>query len=149
MKYGLTDVQLDGLEQLWVAAHGRPFELTTNLDRPPSFLDLTGDLERAAVLRKWGMIHGHIPMRTFQKHNNYHPEDLEIIYRHYNPLDARTWPYYPIVMPLKGDQGPASDAECDKIEWEVWDRFCNSVYSSEYLPHAINEALRLNKEVFP
>jgi hypothetical protein len=145
VKYGLTDVQLDALEQLWVAAHGCPFTLS---DPSPSSLDFTGDLQRAAALRKWGMLNGHLPMRTFSKHNHYDPEDLESIYRHYNPLDTRTWPYYPIVMPLKDGLGPANAAECDKITWEVWDRFYNSVYSSEYLPHAINEAMRLNKEVF-
>jgi hypothetical protein len=77
----------------------------------------------------------------------YHPDDLPIIKKHYNPLDTRTWPYYPIIMPLKDGQGPASDEECDRITWEVWDRFYNSVGSFDYLPDAINDAMRRNKEL--
>lgn len=79
----------------------------------------------------------------------YAPEDVVLLREHYNPSDCRTWPYYPIVMPLKDGNGPASDAECDTITWEVWDRFCNSVGSFDHLPDAINDALRRNKELLP
>jgi len=77
----------------------------------------------------------------------YHADDLEIILQHYNPHDVRTWPYYPVIMPLKDGRGPASDAECDKITWEVWDRFCNSVGTFDYLPDAINDARKRNEEL--
>lgn len=55
--------------------------------------------------------------------SNYTKEDIEIIRRAYDPTDCRTWPYYPIVMPLRDGTGPVDDSECDKITWEVWDRF--------------------------
>jgi hypothetical protein len=77
----------------------------------------------------------------------YHADDLAIILSRYNPHDVRTWPYYPILMPLEDGQGPASDAECDKITWEVWDRFCNSVGTFDYLPDAINDAMKRNAEL--
>lgn len=135
LKYGLTDVQLDTIEELWVKANGKPFVCG-------------GDLERAAILRHWAVVNKHLPAPKFAKHNHYDPEDLDLIYQHYNPFDCKSWPYYPIVMPLRKGRGPVSDKQCDEITWEVWDRFCNSVYSSKYLPDAINEAMRLNKEVF-
>jgi hypothetical protein len=77
----------------------------------------------------------------------YTSEDVEIILKQYNSYDVDTWPFYPIVMPLKEGQGPASDAECDEITWEVWDRFCNSYGNFKYLPEAINESLKLTKEL--
>lgn len=77
----------------------------------------------------------------------YAQEEVVLLREHYNPLDVRTWPFYPIVMPLRDGMGPATDAECDKITWEVWDRFCGTHGSYDYLPDAINEALRLNKEL--
>ncbi len=76
----------------------------------------------------------------------YHPDEVVHLRKHYNPSDVRTWPYYPIVMPLKDGQGPTSDAECDTITWEVWDLFCNSVGTFGNLPDAINDAMRRNKE---
>ena len=79
---------------------------------------------------------------------SYDKRDVEVIKRIYDPMDVRTWPYYPIVMPLKDGQGPASYAECDQITFEVWDHFCNSYSVFEYLPDAINEAMRLTKELF-
>ena len=76
----------------------------------------------------------------------YHKDDLLAILKYYEPTNVRTWPYYPITMPLKQGQGPASDEECDEITWEVWDHFCNSHSSHDNLPDAINEAMRLTKE---
>ena len=61
-------------------------------------------------------------------------------------FDVRSWPYFPIVMPLKEGKGPATDIECDEITFEVWDNFYNSFGSFKYLPDAINEAMRLTKE---
>lgn len=74
-------------------------------------------------------------------------DDIPYIRKHYDPLDVRTWPYYPITLPLLVGQGPVSDKECDEITYEVWDQFCNSYGSFKYLPDAINEALNLNNEL--
>ena len=78
----------------------------------------------------------------------YSDDEISRLRNFYDPLEVRTWPYYPITMKLKNGQGPASDKECDKIEWEVWDRFCNSFGSFEYLPDAINDAMKRTKELF-
>lgn len=77
----------------------------------------------------------------------YVAEEIESLKKQYNLLDVRTWPYYPIVMPLKDGRGPVKYKECDKVTWEVWDRFCDSVASYNYLPEAINHAMRLNKYI--
>jgi hypothetical protein len=77
---------------------------------------------------------------------SYDKRDVEVIQTLYNSLDIRTWPYYPIIMPLKEGKGPATDIECDEITFEVWDHFCNSFGSYKYLSDAINEAMRLTKE---
>ena len=77
---------------------------------------------------------------------NVSPEAKKIVRQHYDPADVRTWPYFPIVMPLKSGLGPASDEECDEITWEVWDRICDKHGSFGCLPDAINEAIRLNAE---
>lgn len=75
---------------------------------------------------------------------------IEVLRRHrdveYDPMDIRTWPYYPVVMPLKEGKGPVSEAECDQITFEVWDLLYNSHGSFGYLPDAINEAMRLTRE---
>ena len=80
---------------------------------------------------------------------SYDERDIEVLktFYKYDPFDVQTWPYYPIEMPLKEGQGPATYAECDQITYEVWDHFCNSHGSFEYLPDAINEAMRLSKEL--
>lgn len=78
---------------------------------------------------------------------SYVKEVVPIIMKRYKMEDVRTWPYYPIVVPLKEGRGPASDAECDEITYEVWDHFCNSYGSFQYMPDAINEAMRLTKEL--
>ena len=44
---------------------------------------------------------------------SYDKRDVEVVKTLYNPLDVRTWPYYPIIMPLKKGQGPATDARAD------------------------------------
>lgn len=74
-------------------------------------------------------------------------EDIALLKRQYDPLNVRTWPYFPVVMPLKAGKGPVKDANCDEITWEIWDQFCDSVASYKYLPDAINHALRLNKRL--
>lgn len=62
--------------------------------------------------------------------------------------NVRTWPYFPIVMPLREDgTGPASYQECHRITWEVWDNYCGSHGVFDYLPDAINEAIRLTREM--
>ena len=80
----------------------------------------------------------------------YVKEDLTLIKIHYNVNDVRTWPFYPIVMPTTKDgRGPATvGKDADKIEYEVWDSLLNSHGSYEYLPDAINEAMRLTNELF-
>lgn len=64
----------------------------------------------------------------------------------YKQGDCRTWPYFPIVMPLSNGKGPSTDKECDKITWEVWDQLYNTHASFDYLPDAINKAMQMNKD---
>jgi len=80
---------------------------------------------------------------------SYDERDIEILktFYRYDPFDVRTWPYYPIEIPLKEGQGPATHAECDEITYAVWDHFCNSHGSYKCLPDAINEAMRLTHEL--
>lgn len=55
--------------------------------------------------------------------------------------------YYPIVMPLNAEgQGPASDAECTKITFEVWDQELTSHHSFDNLPDAVDKAESMNEE---
>lgn len=77
----------------------------------------------------------------------YHKDDLELVRKYYDPLNVRTWPFYPIIMPLKEGQGPATYQECDEITFEVWDHFAGSHGSHEYFPDAINQAMKLTKEL--
>jgi len=63
------------------------------------------------------------------------------------PRGVRNRWYYVIVMPLDEDgNGPASDQECHKITWEVWDQVCETYGSFDYLPDAIDHAEKLNEE---
>jgi hypothetical protein len=80
---------------------------------------------------------------------SYDQRDIEVLktFFKYDPFDVHTWPYFPIEMPLKEGQGPATHAECDQITYEVWDYFYNSHGSFKHLPDAINEAMRLSKEI--
>lgn len=78
----------------------------------------------------------------------YSVDEISILREVYVPSNPRTWPYYPIVMPLKDGQGPSSDAECDKITWEVWDRCYNTVGQFDCLPDAIECAMTKNAELF-
>lgn len=62
-----------------------------------------------------------------------------------NP-DIRKWYYFPIVMPISKDgRGPASEESGDiwKIKWEVWNQDLESLSSHDFLPEAINRAMRL------
>jgi hypothetical protein len=77
----------------------------------------------------------------------YDIEDIGLLRKRYDEADPRTWPFFPIVMPSKNGKGPASDEECDKIEWEVWDQFCISYKTFSCLPDAIEYAIRYSKIV--
>ena len=81
---------------------------------------------------------------------SYHKDDIPLIRKQYDPLNCRSWPFFVIEMPLTKDgDGPATVGEdADKITYEVWDHLCNTYSSHVYLPSAINEALRLTKELF-
>lgn len=74
---------------------------------------------------------------------NVSSEAKRIVLDHYDPVDVRTWPYFPIIMPLKDGYGPADAEDCDKITWEVWDPLCDSYGSFACLSDAINTAIRL------
>lgn len=65
----------------------------------------------------------------------------------YDPLNCRTWFFYPIYMPLdKNGNGPETrPGRVRKETWEVWDFSCKTYGSYECLPDAINLALELNK----
>ena len=78
---------------------------------------------------------------------NISDESLEIIRKHYNPSDVRTWPFFPIIMPLKNGTGPATYEECDQITYEVWDLLFDTHGSFIYMPDAINKAMELSKRV--
>lgn len=78
---------------------------------------------------------------------SYKEKDKEFLKTVYQLENCRTWPYFPIVMPLIGGQGPASDNECDKITWEVWDIFCESYGNFDYLADAINTAIKMNTDL--
>lgn len=75
----------------------------------------------------------------------YSEEDIPFLLEYYDPLNCRTWPFYAIEMPLTEEgNGPATVGEdASKITYEVWDHFCNSYGSHDYLPDAINQALLL------
>lgn len=64
------------------------------------------------------------------------------------PDDVRTWPYYPIEMPVTKDgQGPASveKGEAHEITYEVWSRdFVETLGPFDNLPDAINLAITLS-----
>lgn len=65
------------------------------------------------------------------------------------PDNVRDRWYFVITMPLNIDgHGPASGSEIDKLTWEVWDQELSSYYSAEFLPDAIQECERLNKEYY-
>ena len=63
--------------------------------------------------------------------------------------DVRKWFHYPIEMPVNADgEGPAKVGESAvRMTYEVWDRLLMSHSSHEFLPDAINEAIRLNLEM--
>ena len=64
------------------------------------------------------------------------------------PKNSREWLYFPIVMPLTADgNGPARvGKDAAKLTWEVWDIFCETYGSFDYLLDAIDLAIRLNQE---
>lgn len=77
----------------------------------------------------------------------YKYDSIEQLRLDYVLTDSRTWPYYPIIMPLCKGRGPATDEECDEITFQVWDVFCNSVGSYKFLNQAIKKAMELNEEL--
>lgn len=80
---------------------------------------------------------------------SYHVDDISNVVKHYDPLNVRTWPFFPIEMPITAEgEGPATIGDdASKITYEVWDHFCNSYGSHDYLPDAINQALTLTQEL--
>lgn len=61
------------------------------------------------------------------------------------PEDPRMRMYFAIVMPLNKDgQGPCDLSEVAKLTWEVWDQYCMSSSTHDYLPDAIKRAEELN-----
>ena len=78
----------------------------------------------------------------------YSDKDIEVLEKRFDIYNCRSWPFYPIIMPLNEDGlGPSDFGDTAKNTWEVWDHFCNSHGSFDNLPDAINEAMRLTKEV--
>lgn len=75
------------------------------------------------------------------------PEVAKYAASRFEQAYPHTWPFFPIVMPTLKGNGPASDAECDTITWEVWDQFCNTYASHDTLFEAIGHAMRLNVKV--
>lgn len=63
------------------------------------------------------------------------------------PEDPRERFFFVILMPLNEEgQGPASPGEIAKITFEVWNQFLDTVFSSEFLPEAIYDCEKRNKE---
>ena len=72
----------------------------------------------------------------------------EIILKHYKEDDCRTWFYFPVPMPVNScGHGPASIEEATSMTYEVWDMWYNAYASFEYLPDAINMAMKLNNRL--
>lgn len=80
--------------------------------------------------------------------NTYHPDQVDVMRKHYREEEPTTWPFYVIQIPLLNGNGPASFAECDEVVFEVWDKMCNSHFTTKYLPKAIKHAMLLNKVIF-
>jgi hypothetical protein len=74
--------------------------------------------------------------------------DVDTVLKYYKPNVMSTWPFFPIVVPLKGGDGPATDEECDEITWEVWDHYCESYGSFKYLHEAVDLAMTMNEDLF-
>lgn len=70
-------------------------------------------------------------------------------FNRYNIHDARSWPFYPIMMPLNKDgNGPEMDNKnVTEIKFEVWDMFCNTHGSHSNMPDAINHSTLLNEKL--
>lgn len=76
---------------------------------------------------------------------SYSTFDIEHFRKSYKMDDVRTWPYYPIILPLKDGSGPVSYSESDEVTWEVWDRLYNTLKTFDNLYDAINHAIMLNE----
>lgn len=60
---------------------------------------------------------------------------------------VQQWYYYPVPMPIDEEgNGPCYYRDMYKMMYEVWDRLHNTYGSFEYLPDAIDLAIKLNKE---
>ncbi len=78
----------------------------------------------------------------------YDAKEIALLKRQFVETDPRTWPFFPIIMPLFDGKGPAM-VGFDEITFEVWDQFCIGTYfSTKYLPEAISHAMKMNKELF-
>lgn len=66
----------------------------------------------------------------------------------WQPPSVRTWPHYPVPMPVTADgKGPATiGVDAVAIEYEVWEAEPphHAVASFDNLPDAINEAMRIS-----
>ena len=62
--------------------------------------------------------------------------------------DCRLWYYFPIEMPVTADgNGPAEvGKDAARMTYEVWDMTLTSHGSFDFLPDAINHAMKLNAE---
>lgn len=76
-------------------------------------------------------------------------DGYSIIKNSFKLEDCRTWFFKPIEMPLTKDgNGPATVGEdAAKIVYEVWDIFCHSYATFDYLPDAINYSISANLEL--
>lgn len=61
--------------------------------------------------------------------------------------NVRNWYYFPIEMPVDKDGcGPATlGVDAVRVTYEVWNALYETVARFDYLPDAINEAMRLNE----
>jgi hypothetical protein len=67
------------------------------------------------------------------------------------PENVRDRWYFVIVMPIDPETGygPVSeDKQPCKLTWEVWDQELTAHFDSDYLPDAIQECERLNREYY-
>lgn len=79
--------------------------------------------------------------------HHYTEDSIKYLKDKYDITDCHTWPFYPIIMPIKHGLGPVDYYECEEVVWEVWDHLC-AVYgrfNSEY--KAINLAIALSEQL--
>ena len=65
----------------------------------------------------------------------------------FNPLDIKTWYYYPIPMPLdEQGKGPVDIKNAHTVTYEVWDQVFDSYGTYKHLPEAVQRAIDLNRQ---